>query len=526
MEKYIGINSTVVYILLGSMLCLLLHFYFFHGGYLGYDELEYAYLAQQLLDGSFTHGNNLYAHRYAGFVPLALSYVVFGIDDFANFSVTLLTLLSLIFLILKMLPTVSTASKWLAALLMICHPIHLLYLEKPMPDIIVSLGFLLCFYGYYQIRFVANAYPIKAATLFITGAILTFLAKETFLIFYPYFLALFLSDLLQKQRWSFWKWTLLGGVSFLAIYLLSYQIFLGDAFARIEAIFTNRYLSACTYEIQPTAVLLQRIAYALWLDFVRHVFLLPLIFVPMLWKSANPEIKFLTKSWLALLLLSNFMTISYTQYVPLCNDVRHFLFTLPVGAILFAHGLTQLPDLKWIAKIWMAAVILSMLCLSLIFQYENTWYLYLPMLAGLALHHFLSRKSIFYVAFAIGLCAMFIQNARYHLKINHHGQKQLIAFVMAKAEKNKWVITDGANTNIGNFYARYDTTSTFFISFKAFQQMDSISSDNQYLILNGMTMYFANQQWQDLPDFAKTAHEHLPKLFENSSGVVYKIVKQ
>ncbi len=137
-----------------------------------------------------------------------------------------------------------------------------------------------------------------------------------------------------------------GSVSFLAIYLLSYQIFLGNALARVEAIFTNRYLSACTYEIQPTAVLLQRIAYALWLDFVRHIFLLPLIFVPLRWRTATPETKFLTKSWLALLLLSNFMTISYTQYVPLCNDVRHFLFTLPIGAMVFAQGLTQLPNLK------------------------------------------------------------------------------------------------------------------------------------------------------------------------------------
>ncbi len=171
-------------------------------------------------------------------------------------------------------------------------------------------------------------------------------------------------------------------------------------------------------------------------------------------------------------------------------------------------------------------MLLSMLCLSLVFQYETTGYLYLPMLLGLVLHHFLPRKSILYAAFAIGLCAMFIQNARYHLKLNHHGQKQLIAFVLGQAEENKRVITDEVNANIGNFYAQHDTSSTFFISFQAWQQMDSISSDHQYLILNGMTMYFTNQQWQDLPDFAKTAHEHLPKLFENSSGVVYQIVKQ
>ncbi|NJK83767.1 MAG: hypothetical protein HC912_08070, partial [Saprospiraceae bacterium] len=384
---------------------MMLHFQFFHGGYFGYDDLEYCRLAQQLLDGTFAHSDNLYTYRYTAFVPLALSYLAFGIGDFANFFVTLLALLTIIFLVLRMLPTVQVASKYLAALLLICYPMHLLYLEKPMPDLIVSLGFLLCFYSYYQIRFVANTNSLKAALLFIAGAILTFLAKETFLIFYPYFLVLFLSDWLKKQRWSFWKWTAIGGFSFIVLYLLAYQLFLGNAFARVEAIFTNRYISACTYELQPVVVLVKRIAYGLWLNFVRNVFLLPLIFVPILWKMADSQINFLTKSWLGLLLLSNFMSISYTQYVPLCNDARHFLFTLPVGTILFAHGLTQLPNLKWTAKIWMAKVLLFLLWISLVFQYEHTWYLYLPMLVGLAFHHFLPRKSILYTAFAIGLCA-------------------------------------------------------------------------------------------------------------------------
>ena len=39
--------------------------------------------------------------------------------------------------------------------------------------------------------------------------------------------------------------------------------------------------------------------------------------------------------------------------------------------------------------------------------------------------------------------------------------------------------------------------------------------------MNGMTMYLANQEWDKLPEFAKTAHEKLPKVYENKSGAVY-----
>ncbi|NJL74135.1 MAG: hypothetical protein HC892_02925 [Saprospiraceae bacterium] len=103
-------------------------------------------------------------------------------------------------------------------------------------------------------------------------------------------------------------------------------------------------------------------------------------------------------------------------------------------------------------------------------------------------------------------------------------KKALIDFVLSQSETPKLIVTDGANTNIGNFYAQYDTARIYFIPFQDFKADSVPQTTSCYLILNGMTMYLAHQNWENLPAFAKTAHENLPKLLENTSGVVYKMV--
>jgi hypothetical protein len=61
-----------------------MHFLFFHGGYFGYDDMEYCKLAGSLTQGHWVHDSQ-YAFRYGIVFPLAASYVIFGIHDFANF---------------------------------------------------------------------------------------------------------------------------------------------------------------------------------------------------------------------------------------------------------------------------------------------------------------------------------------------------------------------------------------------------------------------------------------------------------
>jgi hypothetical protein len=47
-----------------------------------------------------------------------------------------------------------------------------------------------------------------------------------------------------------------------------------------------------------------------------------------------------------------------------------------------------------------------------------------------------------------------------------------------------------------------------------------------YIILNGMTAYLSNTDWDKVPEFVKSADKNIPVLFKNEAGSVYKIPKQ
>lgn len=517
-------NQDSILLVAAFLLCYF-HYTFFHGGYLGYDELEYARLATLLLDGRFEH-DSLYAFRYMGFVPLTIVYFFTGPGDLANWLVPTITLLLISWIVLRILRQRPFSVKILAVLLLITSPLHLLYLEKPMPDFTTELGVLLCFYSYYKRRWRTMESSEDAdVALFLLGFVTVFLSKESFLIVYPVFLLFFVMDLKNRNRVTYWMKVFAFTVIFLLLYLTCNAFMLGNPLARIDALFSNRYISECTYELQPVGVILKRIGYELWLNLTRMGVLIPLSMAIVLsrgkaglWKD---ETGFWIKSWFILLLLSNFMTISYTTYVPLCPDPRHFLFLLPVGVIVFVLGLEKI-RMYANTDIFITLGMYGIQWLvSWYFKYENHHFLFGFILAGLILWWKWNYWKTGSLIIAAALFSVFIQNARYNQRINHAGQKALIQNVLSVNSNPKWILTDGANSNIGRFYARYSEKYQFVV----FHEFDEKKHKDReiYCILNGMTAYLSNTNWDKVPEFVKTADGKLPPIFENQSGKVYRV---
>lgn len=521
-------NTFVFYMLpLGLLLILSgVHFVFFHGGYLGYDELEYARLASLWSDGRFEH-DSLYAYRYAGFLPLAFLYKIFEPGDFSNALFSVLFLAGILILVLRWQKPLSYLTTIVIVLSLVCAPLHLLYLEKPMPDIVTEFGFLLCFYVYYKINFDHSPNRLWIhVLLFMIGFLCIFFSKETFLIIYPFFLFFFLRDIFRRKQLTFWVLTAISIFLFGMVYLLLNKVFLGNSMARIDAIFTNRYISECTYELQPFSVVLERILYKLWVEMSRSGFLWPLGFVLVLWvrKNTEPKYKFLAASWVMLMLLANFMTISYTDYVPLCHDPRHFLYILPLGAVIIAKGWEGIPNYTFTEKIVLTLVWSLQLGIGLYFSHENTWFLFLPFIGAVWMPSFKGSSLVTTSLFIVGVLSVYIQNANYNLTINHNGQKKLIEAVLKRDDEPKWILTDGANTNIGSFYAQYNDKNQFVV-FKDYDPKVHLGRD-VYIILNGMTAYLSNTDWDKVPEFVKSAEKNIPVLYKNEAGVVYRIPKQ
>ena len=517
-------TSQNTILLVAALWLCFFHFTFFHGGYLGYDELEYARLATMLLDGRFEH-DSLYAFRYMGFVPLTMVYFFTGPGDLANWLVPTFTLLLIIWIVLRILQYRPFLVRILAVLLLTTSPLHLLYLEKPMPDFTTELGVLLCFYSYYKRRWRTEESTENVdVALFLLGFVTVFLSKESFLIVYPVFLLLFGRDLKNKTRVAYWMKVFAFTVIFLLLYLALNTLMLGNPLARIDALFSNRYISECTYELQPVGVILKRIGYELWLNMTRMGILIPLSMAIVLsrgkvglWKD---ETGFWVKTWLLLLLLSNFMTISYTTYVPLCPDPRHFLFLLPIGVVVFALGMEKIRLYSTTDVLIILGIYSIQWFVSWYFKYENHHFLFGLVLVGLILWWKWNYLKMGGLIIAAGLFSVFVQNAWYNQRINHAGQKALIQKVLSVNTKPKWILTDWANTNIGRFYARYSEKNQFIV----FHEFDEKKHKDReiYVILNGMTAYLSNTNWDKVPEFVQTADGKLPIMYENQSGKVYR----
>lgn len=496
------------------------HFLWFHGGYFGYDDIEYCRLAASLAAGEFEH-TSLYAHRYAVVLPLAASYGLLGVGDLGNFAFGLASLLAILYLAMGFVKDLPIYQQWLVALFLIFAPMHLMYVEKPMPDILVELGVLMSIVGYVACRF-DNGATRAASFWFVIGIMLLFLAKETFLVFYPYFVGLMLLDVARKERLRFWKGVVAALALFVWVYVGYSAYFLGDPLARIHSVFAGQYVSACSYDLLPVSAVLDRIGYQLWAELARNLYLVPLCFVPILLKSSDEKHRFVAGSYGVLLLLANFMTISYTDYVPLCPDARHHAYLLPVGAWVMAYGVGYLHGVSRGMLGITLGIAGGLLFVSVHYHFEHSWWLYLPVIAAIVLGYAGHRWAMVFLL-ALGCLGVFVKNSIYNQTINYADQKRLNDHVIHQVGGNKYVFTDAVNVQYGDFHSQFRSTQVQFLDYKTLDTLALDAGTPQYLIINGMTSYLSGTSWEGLPEFVRTAHERSAKVYENPSGVVYRI---
>lgn len=496
------------------------HFLYFHGGYFGYDDMEYCRLAALFSSGQWIHDSQ-YAFRYGIVIPLMISYLMFGVGDFSNFITGLFPLCGMLLWLIYICRNLKPIFQWTAVLFFCVTPMHLMYLEKPMPDLMVAFGFFTAFCALYFQRYDPQRLKFRWQ-IFVSGIIITILSKETMLVFYPYFVGIAIYDFYKKQHIKFWISAVVALSLFLILYLASSYLIFGDPFIRIKAIYAGQYFSPCAYDKLPVADVLKRIGYQLWLDFVRNGLLIPLAFTVSLLRVGDKKLKFISVSFLALLLLSNFMTISYTAYVPLCPDPRHFMFIIPIGTLIVAFGTSTYSGYRFVDMAIMVIMLGIQLYLSVYFDMEHTWWLFLPLIVSTFLL-FSSKIKGFFGFWLVGMVSIFIQNAQYNLKVNYTAQRELNMFAIDNLKNTKVIITDPVNTNIGNFHLKYDTLHTRFVTFKVANPDTANTEVKIYLLINGMTNYLSNTNYETLPEYIKNAEQTRPKIYNNQSGSIYSL---
>lgn len=502
MIKIANQKYYVVLFLAVSLLIMLFQFQFFYGGYFGYDDIEYIKLEKDVIFGTYKLDENLYSYRWTVVFPLSGLYKVFGINDFSNFIFNVIPRLLIVYFTIKLINNYSLSTKLITVLFISFLPTHLSYLEKPMPDVWIELGFLLCFSAYYGLKYLQ--YKINYSIIqFSIGAIIIFLAKETFLILYPFFLILFVLDLKSMKNISFWKGIVIALVTFLTIYFLGFYILTGNALARINAIFQNRYIGSCSYDLLPMNILIDRIVYMLWFDLIRKGFLIPIgFFVLLSKKNLKPQYRFILWSTISMLLLSNFMTILYTSYSPLSYDARHYMFLIPLLALTFSIGIENFKLLNIKDILVISIALLFQLIISYLMHYENVWYYYIPLILCFIYYFFYQNRVVFFIILSAALMVPFIQLLNYNRTINYAEQRQIFEIIKNENRGPYRIVTDPCNTELGKFYNKYQLNGAQIIEFKDFTtEMRKDQNIKTYIVLNGYTAFLANIGWEDYPDY-------------------------
>lgn len=480
------------------------HLFAFTGHY-GYDDLYYAKLAKQFLDGHIDYYDH-YSYRWTTILYTALFFKVFGVGDFAIALSVLSISIATLFISYLLLRQQKPAIVFFALSLQVLGSWYLFYTDKLTPDIYVLLFATLSIFFLVKQKFgTAKPIAIINALGLALALFLGFLSKETIVLLALPLLFFAISDWVQKKNRNFWIWVGIFGFIFLAIYFYSIQLLTGDVMARFSAIQANAYYNLCSYNVQAFIFTLRRIGYQFIELFIQTGLAIPLAFLlsaisrksVSFWKPQSEKDFFIVLSIL-LLISGNFMSTSIKAYSPICLDIRHFLWMMPVLAIMAGLGLKEYLDKEesdFSITRW-----LFILCIaSWYFGSSFTFTLYLPFTLVWLLHGFY-RNTWFKKYFVLTLFIVQLQPVyhwiAYAQGLKYEKQKEDI-IKLSSAYPNETMITDEVQQNLLRFYQQFD--SSRYNKVILFEEIKGNSYVNKIIYKNWYTQYLSGLQEQDLP---------------------------
>ena len=521
-------KSLISFLILSFFVVIVILYHIFgYIGHYGYDDIQYANLAANILQGNIDY-NDHFIYRAPVIFLTAASYWLFGVNDFASSLPSILTtiaILACIFFVLKEkghLPLIiglalTTLSNW-----------FIFYSDKLMPDIYVALFVVLsiCILNKYKYNTDKNR-PLLYAFLFTLTLFCGFLSKGTIVLTLPLLLYYFITDILLKRDIKFWCYSIFCGVIILAGYFLIIWLLTGDFTKRFDVIVSNSYLNLCSYNQQSLTILFKRITVDFFNMMLHHGMLTSCIFVAVAILHRNSikylkledSFSFFLISALLLLLSSNFMTISLSSYSPMCLDPRHYLFLIPVAAIPASLIITDFIREK--KQAWQIIGLLFLSCAIAWFTDSNScWDLYLPMLGLFLVFYFLKNKQIhtclFALFFVFILSIIPFKMILYAQKIDYWKQKEIAFEYIVNQQNDCYIITDKVQTRLIDYYNGFKQESKLvFLPFDEFEINSLDSNKKKILFLNSHTCYLSNYDFNDLPYYAQVIDNSNVLLFED-----------
>jgi len=516
-------NRSNQLIFIAFVLVAVFHHFFGYLGHYGFDDMEYAHAAARLAHGEFDAGNH-YSFRLTLVGLTALSYKLFGINDWASALPPLIFFIGTLALVYRILKDESGSIFTIGLALFSFNNWTFFYSDKLMPDVAVTFfAFLFCYiiysYKYLPRKMSELAFSFLAAL----ALFLCFNSKETVVLLAPLVVWLMVTDLVQKRYGRFWLQFVGFSLLLLVGYLVVCQLIFGNAATRFNAIVANSYLNSCSYDQQPFSETLKRITFGLAKLFLTQdmllgflVVLLAFFFVPVrqLLKLADRKSFFIVSS-VVLMFSANFMSISVTSYIPMCPDPRHYLFIVPVVAVAAALILNDyLRVFRF--RIGFFVFVLIAFGFSLFLKSVSGYHLYLPVLVAIGCIVFVRNQIQVQRIFAILLLvALLFQSADmfiYARNVNYRKQKKIVQRELIDKNQPCVVITDEVQKRLGNYYSGFSPEATCrFINYAEADTFHFQKNVKKLLLNNWYTRYLSGMDDQDMPYYATIARNPIFK---------------
>ena len=529
-------NLKVLILLFFFGFILIYHFYGYMGHY-GYDDIHYAKLAKQLSEGHLNLLTDQYAYRWTIVGLTAISYTLFGMNDNSSAIIPILITFITLLLVYKFSDKQKFGVLMLAiALYSLNNPIFL-YSNKLMPDIYVALSIFASIFIIYHYKF--NSDKNKTflyAFLLSLSLFFGFISKGTIILFSPVLIYLIVIDIIKKREIKFWVFSATISLFLIIIYFSIIKILTGNIFQRFDAITINSYLNPYSYDFLPAKFLLERISYKLILNFIKanmftaFIFIIPLFFsikFKNLLKLSNPYY-FLLGVFVVLFLSSNFMTISYTDYVPMSIDARHYLFLIPLASVIAAPVIYNYFNAKKY-KNYILIISLIVTSIALLNNYKSAHLTYLPTFILIFIRYCLPTnisklKNIFLLIFVAVLFIAPVNMIKYAKSTKYDVQKNLIKDKFYNINKKSVIITNDVQKRFAQYYLEFDTTQNAkFIKYDEISDYKFDKNCNIFLLKNFHTRFLSGMSNNDLPTFAKIIPNKFKKIFEDGFIQLYQI---
>ncbi len=514
-------------------LIIILHHQFAFFGYFGYDDMAYSTLSHEFAEDKSSLTSH-FAYRWALIVPVGLLYKLAGISDLttALWSIVVSSLfLCAIGLYLKKHGPIVL---FFSLAVFILNPEVLLWSDKLMPDIHFSFYIICSFlalYSYYQ----STRYTVVYSFLFSSFVFASFLTKELTWLLLPVYGFCFMLDVIQKKKLAFWWLSLLFISAEIFIYFFLIYVKTGDFLNRFTLILQNQYFNQCSYDLLPISETIKRITYLPFFSFIHSGFIVSITFfiTTLLTLSLNPfhlkknsETHFWARCYCLAMLSIWFTSISFQKYVPMCPDSRHFIYSIPLSLFAVAPSLSEnFKKIKFLLLNLFSFAGIFLIAKSI--QSQNAYYfliiaLTFGLLAVLNKKHF--HALALYCLIITGYFAYeFYASWQYSLDTCYTEQKTLIETRFSQNKQQIAIITNDVQKNTGNFYLKFNTAYTHFISFSEMESYDYSQVDRIYFLSNYHTEFYSGINDDNKPYFINSPPEAFKLHYEYRSIKLYEV---